>query len=119
VADHLRQFFDSEKSMAVVGDLRKAGVHWPDIEVQVEASPLAGETWVVTGSLDAMNRDEAKDLLRGLGAKVAGSVSVKTTCVVAGPGAGSKLAKALELEIKVINEEQLLELLESHGSYEK
>jgi DNA ligase (NAD+) len=119
VADHLRQFFDSSESMAVVGALREAGVGWPDMEVQAEASPLAGETWVVTGSLDAMSRDGAKDQLRGLGAKVAGTVSAKTTCVVAGPGAGSKLARALELEVKVINEEDFLDMLKSHGSYEK
>jgi DNA ligase (NAD+) len=117
VADHLRQFFDSEKSMAVVRELRDAGVHWPDIEAKAEASPLAGETWVVTGSLDNMSRDVAKEHLRGLGARVAGSVSAKTTCVVAGPGAGSKLARALELDVKVINEEELLDLLRANGSY--
>jgi DNA ligase (NAD+) len=119
VADHLRQFFDSKKSMAVVGELRDAGVLWADVEALAEASPLAGETWVVTGSLDAMSRDVAKDHLRGLGARVAGSVSAKTTCVVAGPGAGSKLARALELDVKVMDEEELLALLISHGSYEK
>jgi DNA ligase (NAD+) len=117
VADHLRQFFDSEKSMAVVRELREAGVHWPDIEAKAEASPLAGETWVVSGSLDSMSRDVAKEHLRGLGARVAGSVSAKTTCVVAGPGAGSKLARALELDVKVINEEELLDLLRANGSY--
>jgi DNA ligase (NAD+) len=117
VADHLRQFFDSEKSMAVVRELRDAGVHWPDIEAKAEASPLAGETWVVSGSLDSMSRDVAKEHLRGLGARVAGSVSAKTTCVVAGPGAGSKLARALELDVKVINEEELLDLLRANGSY--
>ena len=119
VADHLCQFFDSEKSMAAVNALRKAGVHWPDIEAQTEASPLAGQTWVVTGTLDTMSREVAKDHLRGLGARVAASVSAKTTCVVAGPGAGSKLTKALELEVKVITEEELLALLISHGKYEK
>jgi DNA ligase (NAD+) len=118
VADHLRQFFDSSESMAVVSALREAGVHWPEMEAQAAAFPLAGETWVVTGSLEAMSRNEAKDQLRELGARVAGSVSAKTSCVVAGPGAGSKLAKALELEVKVINEDELLELLKSHGNYE-
>jgi DNA ligase (NAD+) len=118
VADHLRQFFDSADNVAVVAALRAAGVHWPDLEVAVGALPLAGEIWVVTGSLETMGRDQAKSLLQELGAKVAGSVSAKTTCVVAGPGAGSKLKKALELEVKVIDEEALLVLLKTHGAIE-
>ena len=115
VADHLRQFFDSADSMAVVAALRSAGVHWPDVEVVAGAAPLQGETWVVTGTLETMSRDQAKAHLQILGAKVAGSVSAKTHCVVAGSGAGAKLAKALELEINVIDEEQLLILLKFHG----
>jgi DNA ligase (NAD+) len=119
VADHLRQFFDSEQSMAMVRQLREAGVTWPDIEVVAGAGrPLEGETWVLTGTLEAMSRDEAKDLLQGLGAKVAGSVSAKTSCVVAGPGAGSKLAKAESLGVSVMDEEALLALLISHRVYE-
>jgi DNA ligase (NAD+) len=118
VADHLRQFFDSADSVAVVDALREAGVDWPEMEAAT-ASPLAGETWVVTGTLETMSRDEAKTRLRELGAKVAGSVSARTHCVVAGPGAGSKLAKALELDLKVISEEELLDLLKSHGALEK
>jgi len=114
VADHLRQFFDSPDNMAVVAALREAGVHWPDIESSGAAAVLAGETWVVTGTLESMSRDEAKAQLQALGAKVAGSVSAKTHCVVAGPGAGSKLNKALELGVKVIAEEELLALLNSN-----
>jgi DNA ligase (NAD+) len=118
VADHLRQFFDSTDSMAVIAALRAAGVHWPDVEVVADAAPLRGETWVVTGTLENMSRDQAKAHLQALGAKVAGSVSAKTHCVVAGPGAGSKLTKALELEVNVIDEEQLLILLKTHGVLE-
>ncbi|MCY1457490.1 DNA ligase [compost metagenome] len=70
---------------------------------------------MLTGTLEAMSRDVAKDKLESLGAKVAGSVSAKTHCVVAGPGAGSKLAKATELGLRVMDEEGLLALLAEHG----
>jgi DNA ligase (NAD+) len=116
VADHLIQFFDSPSSLQIVADLRAAGVYWPDLEVAVmEELPLAGQTWVVTGKLETMGRNDAKAHLQALGAKVAGSVSAKTNCVVAGPGAGSKLGKAVELEIEVIDEAALLEFLAGHG----
>ena len=116
VADHLRQFFDSEASMRVVQSLQDAGVHWPDIErLPQQELPLVDQVWVVTGKLDALSRDEAKAHLQALGAKVAGSVSANTTCLVAGPGAGSKLAKASELGIEVIDEQALLQLLATHG----
>lgn len=116
VADHLRQFFDNADLMAVVGQLRERGVHWRNIEVLPQRElPLAGQTWVVTGSLETMGRSEAKSHLQALGAKVAGSVSSKTTRVVAGPGAGSKLGKARELDIEVIDEPTLLEVLREHG----
>jgi DNA ligase (NAD+) len=116
VADHLRQFFDCESNMAVVGLLRERGVQWPVIEVSRDEQPLSGQTWVVTGKLESMSRDEAKAALQALGAKVAGSVSAKTTCLVAGPGAGSKLAKATELGIDTVDEAALLELLQVHGA---
>ncbi|MCB1703264.1 MAG: NAD-dependent DNA ligase LigA [Halioglobus sp.] len=115
VADHLLQFFDSAASMAVVEALQQAGVSWPDLEPRPpESLPLAEQVWVVTGKLESLSRDEAKARLQSLGAKVAGSVSAKTTCVVAGPGAGSKLTKANELGVKVIDEEALLALLAAH-----
>ncbi|KAA1188147.1 NAD-dependent DNA ligase LigA [Pseudohalioglobus sediminis] len=116
VADHLRQFFDSSDSMALAAELRDLGMHWPDLDVvPADALPLAGQTWVVTGKLEEMGRNEAKALLQQLGAKVAGSVSARTHCVVAGPGAGSKLTKARELGIEVIDEAGFIELLGSHG----
>jgi DNA ligase (NAD+) len=91
-------------------------VHWPDIErLPQQELPLADQVWVVTGKLDALSREEAKAHLQALGAKVAGSVSANTTCLVAGPGAGSKLAKATELGIEVIDEQALLQLLATHG----
>jgi len=76
--------------------------------------PLAGKTYVVTGTLDSMGRSEAREKLVALGAKVAGSVSRKTDCVIAGPGAGSKLTKAEELDIPVIDEQGFLSLLAQH-----
>ena len=116
VADHLRQFFDSPANLAVVDALREAGVHWPDLEVADETEqPLLGQTWVVTGKLERMSRDEAKASLQTLGAKVAGSVSAKTTCLVAGPGAGSKLSKAQEHGVEIIDEAALLTLLADYG----
>ena len=116
VADHLRQFFDSPANLAVVDALREAGVNWPDLEVADETEqPLLGQTWVVTGKLERMSRDEAKASLQTLGAKVAGSVSAKTTCLVAGPGAGSKLSKAQEHGVEIIDEAALLALLAEYG----
>jgi DNA ligase (NAD+) len=116
VADHIRQFLDAEQNLEVIRQLQAAGLRWEEVEpVSADELPLAGETWVVTGTLDAMSRDGAKQLLQQLGAKVAGSVSKKTSCVVAGPGAGSKLSKAEELGIKVVDEEAFLDLLKVHG----
>lgn len=77
--------------------------------------PLAGQTLVLTGTLIAMGRDEAKDKLQQLGAKVAGSVSAKTSAVIAGDNAGSKLAKAEELGVAVWTEQQMLDLFAAHG----
>jgi DNA ligase (NAD+) len=117
VADHLVQFFDSTSGMAVVAALREAGVNWPDLELApVEDLPLAGQTWVVTGKLEALGRNDAKGHLQALGAKVAGSVSARTSCVVAGPGAGSKLSRAAELGVEVLDEQAFLQLLEKHGA---
>jgi DNA ligase (NAD+) len=81
----------------------------------VEGLPLAGQTWVLTGTLEVMTREAAKEKLETLGAKVAGSVSARTHCVVAGPGAGSKLAKANELGVRVLDEQQFLAELETLG----
>lgn len=84
-------------------------------EKTVEGLPLAGQTWVLTGSLERMSRDVAKEKLESLGAKVSGSVSAKTHTVVAGPGAGSKLTKANELGLTVLDEDALLKRLTELG----
>ena len=114
VARHVREFFANADNLAVVRGLMAAGVHWPDPAPPAGEQPLAGQVWVLTGTLEAMSRAEAKDKLQHLGAKVAGSVSAKTQCVVAGPGAGSKLGKAAELGIAVIDEAALLALFRTH-----
>ncbi|MCJ1884310.1 NAD-dependent DNA ligase LigA [Pseudomonas sp. LA21] len=115
----MREYFADaarvERAKAVEAQLLEFGMHWRSERKVVEGLPLAGQTWVLTGTLEAMSRDVAKEKLESLGAKVAGSVSAKTHCVVAGPGAGSKLAKAQELGVAVMDEEQLVKLLVEHG----
>lgn len=116
VAHFVAEFFAQESNRLAVAALRDAGIHWDNIEVaSPEALPLNGLTYVLTGTLETLSRDDAKAHLLALGAKVAGSVSAKTDYLVAGPGAGSKLAKAEELGLKVMDEIGLLELLRMHG----
>lgn len=116
VAHFVAEFFAQESNRLAVAALRAAGIHWDNIEVaSPDALPLNGLTYVLTGTLEALSRDDAKAHLLALGAKVAGSVSAKTDYVVAGPGAGSKLAKAEELGLKVMDEPGLLDLLREHG----
>ena len=112
VAQSIRTFFDQAHNREVVEQLRACGVTWEEGEPAERApQPLSGKTFVITGTLPTLGRDEAKDLLEAAGAKVAGSVSKKTDYVVAGAEAGSKLTKAIELGVKVIDENQLMELL--------
>lgn len=116
VAHFVAEFFAQESNIIAVSALRNHGIHWDNIDVvSPEELPLAGLTYVLTGTLESLSRDDAKAHLLALGAKVAGSVSAKTDYVVAGPGAGSKLAKAEELGLKVMDEAGLLELLQQHG----
>ncbi len=120
VALSLRTFFDQPHNREVVEQLRACGVSWTEGEPTAGASlPLAGQTFVLTGTLPTLSRDQAKDMLEALGAKVAGSVSKKTHCVVAGAEAGSKLDKAQELGIKVLDEVGLLALVAEHASNQK
>lgn len=112
VAQHIATFFDNEDNLALIAELKAQGIHWPSVKINKQAQPLAGQTWVLTGTLEQMTRNEAKAELIALGAKVAGSVSAKTDCVVAGPGAGSKLAKAEELQIKILNEGEFLDRID-------
>jgi DNA ligase (NAD+) len=114
VAKSIRTFFDQPHNREVVEQLRACGVHWTEGEPAARApQPLSGKTFVITGTLPTLSRDEAKDLVEAAGGKVAGSVSKKTDYVVAGTEAGSKLTKAQELGITVIDETGLLLLLEA------
>ena len=117
VAQSLRTFFDQAHNREVVEQLRACGVTWTEGVPSAGASlPLAGQTYVLTGTLPTLSRDQAKDMLEALGAKVAGSVSKKTHGVVAGTEAGSKLDKAQELGIPVLDEAGLLALVSAHSS---
>lgn len=111
VARHIRLFFLNNNNVEQIFELRSSGVSWPDVSVDRDLLALADQTFVLTGSMQLMSRGEAKAELIKLGAKVAGSVSKNTDCVVAGPGAGSKLAKAQELGINVISEDEFVEML--------
>jgi DNA ligase (NAD+) len=116
VAQSIADFFAEDHNKEVVNELRKSGVHWEENEGTAHlVLPLTGKTFVLTGTLPNMSRDEAKTRLEALGAKVAGSVSKKTDCVVAGTEAGSKLDKARELKVPVWDEAALLALLANNG----
>ncbi|GAB5414488.1 MAG: NAD-dependent DNA ligase LigA [Congregibacter sp.] len=112
VAQRVLTFFSSAANRRVVEALVEAGITWPAVESAAEDGPLAGQTWVVTGRLEAFSRDEAEALLRGYGARTAKSVSSKTTTLLAGPGAGSKLGKATSLGIEVIDEDAFAALIQ-------
>jgi DNA ligase (NAD+) len=113
VAQSLRTFFDQPHNREVVEQLRAAGVTWPEGEGTASDAPrpLLGKVLVLTGTLPTLGRDEAKDRIEAAGGKVTGSVSKKTTYVIAGEEAGSKLDKARELGIPVLDEAGLLALL--------
>jgi len=118
VAQSIRQFFDEPHNREVVEQLRACGIQWLEtggIPPAAWNSPFAGKTVVLTGTLSAMSRDDAKDKLELLGAKVSGSVSKKTDFVVAGAEAGSKLDKAQELGVAVLGEAQFLQMLDLPG----
>jgi DNA ligase (NAD+) len=111
VAAHVAAFFASDGHRRVIKALRDKGVKWPDIERSPATPALAGRTVVITGTLGSMTREQAQEALTARGARVAASVSKKTSFVVAGSDAGSKLAKAHELGVPVLDEQQLLSLL--------
>jgi len=111
VARHIYTFFRQPHNREVIQSLLDAGIHWPDPAPRRDDLPLAGKTYVLTGTLSSMTREQAKAKLMALGAKVTSSVSSKTTAVIAGANAGSKLAKAEKLGVPVLDEAGLLELL--------
>ena len=112
VAKSIRLFFDQAHNREVVEQLRACGIRWEEGAASSDApKPLAGMTFVLTGTLPTLGRDDAKDKIEAAGGKVSGSVSKKTSFVVAGTEAGSKLTKAQELGVAVLDEAALLEML--------
>ncbi|AMW79640.1 DNA ligase (NAD(+)) LigA [Acinetobacter sp. TGL-Y2] len=113
-AEWILDFFQAEHNVEVVDRLIAAGIHW-DAPIAPTRQPLNGESWVVTGTLSSMGRDDATQMLQALGARVSGSISSKTKCLVAGEKAGSKLDKAEKLGVKVLNETEFLVLMAEYG----
>ena len=111
VAHEIRTFFSEEANRAEIARLREAGVQFPPVERVVTATTLAGKTFVLTGTLPSMSRDAAKAMIEGAGGKVTGSVSKKTDYVVVGADAGSKLEKARELGVAILDQEGLVMLV--------
>jgi DNA ligase (NAD+) len=113
VAGHVREFFDEQRNRNVVAQLRRAGVAWPKIARTVRSGPgpLAGKVVVITGTLDAFSREQAREAARAAGATVTDSVSKKTSLLVAGAEAGSKLGKAQALGVPVVDEQAFLQML--------
>jgi DNA ligase (NAD+) len=112
VADSIRQFFAEERNRELVERLRSAGLQFSQKKAAPKRGPLAGKTFVLTGTLPSLTRDEAKERIEAAGGKVAGSVSKKTSFVVAGEEAGSKLDKASQLGVPILDEPGLFAILE-------
>ena len=109
-AQYLTQWFSSPQGFHLIESLKEAGVNMDSLSAPV-GDLLAGKTFVLTGELSSHSRKEAGEMLESLGAKVSGSVSKKTSCVIAGEAAGSKLRKAQELGVLVLDEQQVLSLV--------
>ena len=116
VAEEITAFFAEEININLIKRIKSLGVTWPEGDLKpVGQQPLAGQTFVLTGTLEVMAREQAKAKLTALGAKISESVSSKTHCVIAGEDAGSKLIKAKALGIKVLDEAQFINLLDHYG----
>ncbi len=111
VAAHVHTFFCQPHNRETIDDLIACGLHWEEAAVVERPQPLLGQTWVLTGTLESMTRDQGKARLQALGAKVSGSVSKKTAGLVAGEAAGSKLEKAMQLGVPVLDEAAFLDRL--------
>ena len=118
IAESAAAFFKEEHNRQVIDELRAAGVAWPAAVEERAVSAVAGKTFVLTGTFPTLSRDAAKDKLIAAGAKVAGSVSKRTNYVVAGTDAGSKLTKAQELGVPVIDEAAMLAMLGENAATE-
>jgi DNA ligase (NAD+) len=117
-AEALAAFFQAEANQKVVDDLVKHGLRTTEEQAKPAEGPLTGETWVVTGTLPSLSRTAATELIEGAGGRVTGTVTKKTSCVLVGEDAGSKLQKAQELGIPTVTEAELLERLAQPASGE-
>jgi len=115
VAQSILSFFADPLNRQLIDQLRTSGIHWEEDEPEQSSDLLAGKTFVLTGTLPTLSRDDARAKIEAAGGKVAGSVSKKTSYVVAGEEAGSKLTRAEELGVAILDEEQFLKLLESES----
>lgn len=115
VASRIRSFFDEQHNLDVIDRLQEYGVQWPESDPieTTENGALSGKTFVITGTLPTLTRDEAKEMIQQAGGKVTGSVSSKTDYLVAGEKAGSKLAKAQKLDVSILDEAALGKLISS------
>lgn len=115
VATHIHAFFRQAHNREVIASLLRHGVRWPKAAGQPGSAlgKLTGQTWVVTGKLDTMTRDEAKERIRAAGGKVSASVSRKTTFLLCGAGPGSKLTEAKKLDVTLLGEREFLDMLGS------
>jgi DNA ligase (NAD+) len=111
VAESIYNFFHNQKNLHVLEDLRKGGVIFPEEETELKETPLTGKTFVLTGGLASMTRDEARKIIETLGGRVSSSVSKKTDFVVAGKDPGSKVAEAQRLGVKTLNEEEFKKMI--------
>ena len=118
VASSVKQFFSDERNLKLVEKLQNVGIHWPEHEMKEkpEELPLENKKFVLTGTLPTLTREAAAEIIRNLGGKVSSSVSKNTDYVLAGTEAGSKLAKALELGVPIINEDEFLQLVNNDKS---
>lgn len=114
-AQMIFEFFRTPYNVQIIERLQQAGMTWQSVVQDTGDKPLINQSWVITGTLQSMGRDEAKAKLQALGAKVSGSISAKTTALLAGEKAGSKLEKAESLGVKIVSEDEFLQLLAEHG----
>ncbi len=119
VAEAVYQFFQEQHNLDVIAEMRRLGVHWADIQKKTPSAAFAGKTFVLTGTLPTLKRDQAQALIEAQGGKVSGSVSAKTSYVVAGAEAGSKLEKAQQLNVAILDETALLEMLQATSAEDK
>lgn len=111
VAGHVRHFFDQHHNRDIIAHLVERGVRWPAVsKPAVAVQPLAGKTFVITGTLSSLSREQAQERVRALGGRASGSVSAKTDYVVVGADPGSKLRKAESLGVRIIDEDEFIRL---------